>query len=229
MTSITAYVNIIIPSHAGVLAKTESNRERSDLIEKQSENRRCFTIIWSLDSGQRNCFSFADDFNALLLNSFFCRGSQINSVGFSGVLSELAVLYFSDSEVRHWQANDTSLGGDPQSPKKGGDRHLKRTRSHQVSFRLSDKEYALLQERLTASQLSLTKFFIETISKGKVIVINDFVPLLSEMKRQGVNLNQLVRRVNQFSPVSEQEILVTLQQCQNTYRRLYELSEQLGA
>ena len=98
-----------------------------------------------------------------------------------------------------------------------------------MSFRLSDKEYTLLQEQLAASQLSLTNFFIETISRGKVIVINDFVPLLSELKRQGVNLNQLVRRVNQFSPVSEQEILVTLQQCQNTYRRLYELSEQLGA
>ena len=106
---------------------------------------------------------------------------------------------------------------------------MKRTRSHQVSFRLNDKEYALLQRKLAASGKSLTKFFIETISKGKVIVINDFVPLLSELKRQGVNLNQLVRRVNQFSPVSEQEILVTLQQCQNTNRRLYELSEQLGA
>ena len=106
---------------------------------------------------------------------------------------------------------------------------MKRTRSHQVSFRLSDKEYALLQEKLVASGKSLTEFFIETISKGKVIVVNDFVPLLSELKRQGVNLNQLARRANQFSPVSEYEIINTLQQCQNTYRRLYELSEQLGA
>ena len=106
---------------------------------------------------------------------------------------------------------------------------MTRTRSNQVSFRLSDKEYALLQETLAASQLSLTKFFIETISKGKVFVINDFIPLLSELKRQGVNLNQLARRANQFSPMSEQEILVTLQQCQNTYRRLYELTKKIGA
>ena len=106
---------------------------------------------------------------------------------------------------------------------------MKRTRSHQVSFRLSDKEYALLQKKLAASGMSLTEFFIETISKGKVIVINDFLPLLGELKLQGVNLNQLVRRANQFSPLSEHEIIYTLQQCQNTYRRLYELSEQLGA
>ena len=106
---------------------------------------------------------------------------------------------------------------------------MKRTRSHQVSFRLNDKEYALLQRKLAASGLSLTEFFVETISKGKVIVISDYVPLLSELKRQGVNLNQLARRANQFSPLSEHEIINTFQQCQNTYRRLYELSKQLGA
>lgn len=106
---------------------------------------------------------------------------------------------------------------------------MKRTRSHQVSFRLNDKEYALLQSKLAASGKSLTEFFIETISKGKVIIISDFIPLLSEIKRQGVNLNQLARRANQFSPMTEQEIITTLQQCQNSYRKLIELSEQLGA
>ena len=106
---------------------------------------------------------------------------------------------------------------------------MKRTRSHQVSFRLSEKEYALLQRKLAASGMSLTEFFIETISKGKVIVINDFIPLLLELKRQGVNLNQLARRANQFSPLSEHEIITTLQQCQNSYRKLIELSEPLGA
>ena len=106
---------------------------------------------------------------------------------------------------------------------------MKRTRSNQVSFRLSDKEYALLQKKLAASGLSLTGFFIETIRGKEIIIISDFLPLLGELKRQGVNLNQLVRRANQFSPVSEQEILVILQKCQDTYRRLYELSEQLGA
>ena len=102
---------------------------------------------------------------------------------------------------------------------------MKRTRSHQVSFRLNDKEYALLQRKLAASGKSLTEFFIETISKGKVIVISDFVPLLSELKRQGVNLNQLTRRINQFSPTTEREIITALQECQNTYRKLYALAD----
>lgn len=106
---------------------------------------------------------------------------------------------------------------------------MKRTRSHQVSFRLNDIEYALLQKKLAASGKSLTEFFIETISKGKVIIISDFIPLLSELKRQGVNLNQLTRRINQFSPTTEREIITALQECQNTYRKLYALAEQLGA
>ena len=79
---------------------------------------------------------------------------------------------------------------------------MKRTRSHQVSFRLNDKE---------------------------LIVISDYIPLLSELKRQGVNLNQLTRRINQFSPTTEQEIITTLQQCQNSYRKLIELSKKIGA
>ena len=90
-----------------------------------------------------------------------------------------------------------------------------------MSFRLNDKEYALLRRKLAASGKSLTEFFIETISKGKVIVINDFIPLLSELKRQGVNLNQLTRRINQFSPTTERTIITALQECQNTYRKLY--------
>ena len=77
--------------------------------------------------------------------------------------------------------------------------------------------------------MSVTDFFVETIRGKEIIIISDFLPLLGELKRQGVNLNQLVRRMNQFSPVAEQEILITLQECQDTYRRLYELSEQLGA
>ncbi len=106
---------------------------------------------------------------------------------------------------------------------------VKRNRARQVSFRLSDKEYALLQKKLAASRLSLTEFFIETIREKKIIIISDFLPLLGELKRQGVNLNQLARRSNQFSPIADQEIITALQKCQNTYRKLYALAEQLGA
>lgn len=86
-----------------------------------------------------------------------------------------------------------------------------------MSFRLNDKEYALLQRKLAASGKSLTEFFIETIREKKIIIISDFLPLLGELKRQGVNLNQLTGRINQFSPTTEREIMTTLQQCQNTY------------
>ena len=77
---------------------------------------------------------------------------------------------------------------------------MPRARSNQVSFRLSDKEYALLQKKLAASGLSLTEFFIETIRGKEIIIISDFLPLLGELKRQGVNLNQLVRTRDSRNP-----------------------------
>ena len=52
------------------------------------------------------------------LFSFFCRVSKLNTVRFSFVFFEPAVLYFTDSEVRQWQAIDTSLGATPKPPRK---------------------------------------------------------------------------------------------------------------
>ena len=78
------------------------------------------------------------------------------------------------------------VGGDPQAPKKGGESHLKRTRSHQVSCRLSDKEYALLQKKLTASGLSLTEFFIKLIREKKINIINQrFSPSAGRIETTG--------------------------------------------
>ena len=52
------------------------------------------------------------------LFSFFCRVSKLNTVGFIICFFEPAVLYFTDSEVRQWQAIDTSLGATPKPPRK---------------------------------------------------------------------------------------------------------------
>ena len=49
-----------------------------------------------LISNRGSCVSFADDFNDLFIILF----------------------YFTDSEVRQWQAIDTSLGATPKPPRK---------------------------------------------------------------------------------------------------------------
>ena len=78
-------------------------------------DKRLFRV---LIPNRGSCVSFADDFIVLLCISFFCRVSQLNTVGFSFVFFEPAVLYFTDSEVRQWQAIDTSLGATPKPPRK---------------------------------------------------------------------------------------------------------------
>ncbi len=65
-----------------------------------------------------------------------------------------------------------------------------------MSFRLNDKEYALLQERLTASQLSLTEFFIETISKetGQPAPAREQLHNLNQQSKQELE-NSLLKEV----------------------------------
>ena len=70
-------------------------------------------------SNRESCVSFADDFNDLFIILFLLSGFHSSTQsGLSFVLSEPAVLYFTDSEVRQWQAIDTSLGATPKPPRK---------------------------------------------------------------------------------------------------------------
>ena len=71
-----------------------------------------------LISNRGSCVSFADDFNDLLVILFLLSGFKAQHSRFIICLSEPAVTYFTDSEVRHWQANDTSLGATPKPPRK---------------------------------------------------------------------------------------------------------------
>ena len=108
----------------------------------------------------------------------------------------------------------------------------KRTRNILIKFFVTPEENALIEKNMALLGTENRSAFLRKMAiDGHVIKLNlsELKEARSLLRRTSDNFNQLARRVNQFSPVTEQEILVTLQQCQNTYRRLYELSEQLGA
>lgn len=62
----------------------------------------------------------------------------------------------------------------------------------------------------------------------KIIVIDSFIPLLTELKRQGVNLNQLTHFKNEYSAVTEQELNKSLHDCRVIYRKLYQLADKIS-
>lgn len=83
----------------------------------------------------------------------------------------------------------------------------------------------MIDEKIKASGLTMTAFIIRAVTEKPVVVIPNVGEVLMELKRQGNNLNQLVR-ANYFGVAVEAELLSTLAEIKNLYA--YVLSEMGG-
>lgn len=71
-----------------------------------------------------------------------------------------------------------------------------RKRSKQLKIYLSDEEYQKFIEQVQKSNLSQTDFFVKCVTKKKIIVIDGLAETLTELKRIGVNINQISKNLN---------------------------------
>lgn len=76
---------------------------------------------------------------------------------------------------------------------------INRNRSYQLAVRLSDTELALFNKKQAASGLSKTDFLVKLLKSSKVTAYHftdDVKCLCSELRKIGVNLNQIAYLVN---------------------------------
>lgn len=100
-----------------------------------------------------------------------------------------------------------------------------RTRNKAVTLRMTEEEFGFFQKQMeTAKQKNQTEFFLAVLSKRKIIVIEDLRPALVELKRQGNNLNQIARQLNEGTEFGEAARSV-MNECWKAYRALSALSE----
>ena len=88
--------------------------------------------------------------------------------------------------------------GIPLIPRKneriqGGRVIAKRTRPFAYTFRVSEQEKNLIDEKLAKSGFTMREFILRSITNKPIIVIANGGEILAELKRQGNNLNQAVR------------------------------------
>lgn len=137
---------------------------------------------------------------------------------------------WSYGEERRRRAIGFLVGGFTPKPlnQKKEENNMHRNRSHQVSFRLSDDEFQILQYKLSQCKMNKTNFFIFAIRNQRIIVVEDYIQVLAELKRQGNNLNQIAHRFNQYIRVPDEEILSTLHDCRACYQKLYQISDKIS-
>ncbi len=96
---------------------------------------------------------------------------------------------------------------------------VKRNRPITYSFRVSERERQIIDEKVKISGLSRTDFLIRALTDKLVIVISKGDEILQELKRQGNNLNQAVRNCY-FYPDEKEKVLSTLVDYKDVYRAL---------
>ena len=94
-------------------------------------------------------------------------------------------------------------------------------RQNQITFRLSDAENTRLKEKIYQSGLNQQEY-LRRAALGKEITNTEGIrELYPEMKRQGTNLNQVAKRLNERGYVDyDGELKTTLQGVRETWQLL---------
>ena len=94
--------------------------------------------------------------------------------------------------------------------KKRNEKDIKRTRNKSFNLRFSEKEFELLNEKIKKSKLNRTDFILKCIENKDVIIIENLTETIVEIRKQGVNINQMARAINEYVIVLEQKRFIPL-------------------
>jgi len=90
---------------------------------------------------------------------------------------------------------------------------------------MTEEEMSYFKNKMNASkQKNQTDFLLAVLRKRKIIVIEELKPLLVELKRQGNNLNQISRNLNEGAGFGDPARKV-LNECWKAYRAILSFSE----
>ena len=99
--------------------------------------------------------------------------------------------------------------------------NMGRIRENQMSFRLTDEERIEFEKLVEMSGLTKTEYLRKCALNKEIINLEPIKELVPEMKRQGVNLNQIAKRLNSNGYVDYgNELKNTLEGVKETWRLL---------
>ena len=88
-----------------------------------------------------------------------------------------------------------------------------RRRSEKITLRMTPEERELLRSRASLVGMSQTDLIVLSIQNGMFIVLDEALPLLLELRKQGVNLNQVVRYLHQQALIDPAMLQQAIKNC----------------
>lgn len=79
-------------------------------------------------------------------------------------------------------------------------------RTKKMTFRLSEKEYRQIKEKVEESGISQQQFLLKTALEKEIFHIKEFQTLIFHVKKIGININQIAKHCNETGVISNDDI-----------------------
>lgn len=79
-------------------------------------------------------------------------------------------------------------------------------RTRKITFRLTEEEFRKIKEKVEESGTSQQQFLLKTALGKEIIHIKEFQELIFQIKKIGVNINQIAKHSNETGVISGTEL-----------------------
>ena len=106
---------------------------------------------------------------------------------------------------------------------------MNRQRNKSFTIRLSDDEHNKILDTIQRSKItSQREFFLSMLNTKPIIVIDSIAELLLELKRQGTNLNQIAKVLNESGQFdSYDRVKKVMNECWGIYGNLKDIATEV--
>jgi len=87
-------------------------------------------------------------------------------------------------------------------------------------LRLSDREYIQAKRKIRESGMSQQDYLLDAILGKRIVNLEELRDLILELKRQGVNLNQIAKQMNSYQYLDKNVFDHTMREVGNTWESL---------
>lgn len=79
-------------------------------------------------------------------------------------------------------------------------------RTRKMTFRLTDEEYRKIKKKVEEAGISQQQFLLKTAMEKEIIHIKEYQELIFQLKKIGININQIARKANETGYISDTDI-----------------------
>ena len=79
-------------------------------------------------------------------------------------------------------------------------------RTRKMTFRLTQDEYDLIKKKVDESGTSQQQFLLRTALEKEINHIKEYQELIFQIKKIGININQITKHCNEIGTVSDADI-----------------------